>query len=855
MLVGVLAIQALLTPLLFYGILFFVESTFQSQFVDQVRNATYLRAALLKAAVIANNVDMQKTLLSDAYLNEDLVLAEFVSDTGDVIRPDEVGVASPAVFREDFQYGQHGDKHYYIAIPIFDDNNGDLLGSLRVGYDERPTEERIGVAYRFGVFLATGYALLSFLLVIFFASRLFRPISGIQKMARSIATGDHDAELKTQTNIREIQHLTDDLESMRQTLVSQNKEMKERERRLQAILDHAGDGIISIDPRGLVASFNLRAESIFGYTADEVLGQNVSVLMPPSMAQKHDGFIGNYLSTGHAKIIGYGRQLNAKHKDSHIFPIHLTVTEIRHEQEHIFIGIIRDLTREVEKENQLRQFWSAVEQSPISIMITNTMGEIEYVNPYFCEVSGYAADEVYGSNASILKSGNTDVGYYQDLWRTISEGAIWRGELQNRKKNGEVFWEAATICPVHDDQDEITHYIALKEDITERREKDRMLTQAMKMEVVGRMTDVIAHDFNNLLTIIRGNLQYLESSLDEDDDSDTAELIADAVSAANDGANLIEQLLVFSRRGDPDSKPMDVTTVANGLKRLASRAIPKNIKMKLEVSDDAGSALIGSNRLESAVLNLVINARDAMPNGGELSIYFRKVLLKSTEKVAGGQIPAGKYIMISVSDTGCGMSEEIRQQALEPFFTTKSGTSGTGLGLSMVNDLVTQYGGGVRIESEPGNGTSIYIILPHFEQDFLVSDEDDERMEQLPTGSETILVVEDQEKVRRFACRVLKGLGYQLIEAENAIQALRVLRSPAVIDLLFSDIMMPGEMDGIGLAEYASTGRLVTKILLTTGMKTDGEDKSSSITKYQLLRKPYSMEQLAHNIRRILDDA
>jgi len=853
MILGVLAIQIVLTPLLFYGILHFIERGLQSQFVDQVRNNTHLYATLIESAVVEDNIPNQAAILSEALFNEDLVLAEFINPEGTVIRPDADEGSVELNFKEDFKFDEHDDHVYIIAMQVLNEIDGEFLGTLKLGYDEIPTQNRIDVAYRYGSLLAAGYALLSILMVIFYGRRLIRPISQLQDMARSIATGNTAAGLNVRTDILEISSLTKDLDSMRQTLVDQHRDVKDREKRLYAILDNAGEGIISIDAKGVIGSFNQAAESIFGYTAKQVLGRNVSVLIPLPDRKHHDSHIKNYLATGEAKIIGIGQRLQAQHKDGHLIPVDLTVTEIHLGQEYTFIGIIRDLTEEEERERQLLQIWRAVEQSPLSIIITNVNGIIEYVNPHFCQVTGYRSEEVIGANPRILKSGNIHSDTYRELWTTITNGDIWRGVFQNRKKSGELFWESATICPVQDQNNQITHYVALKEDITEHREKDRMLTQAMKMEVVGRMTDGIAHDFNNLLTIILGNLQILMEDVSRNVDDEKMEPIADAMSAAHDGANLIKQLLIFSRREEPNSRPMEIGTFMEGLQHLLNRTIPEDIVVRLEVTKDIGTVLIDSNRLESAVLNLVINARDAMPDGGELMISIDKAILLESEEVEGGKIAPGNYIYIRIADNGTGMSEDIRQQALEPFFTTKISARGTGLGLSMVNDLITQSGGGIRIESELDKGTTITLILPLYEQAAEISIEDQEVLDQLPGGKETILLVEDREKVRRFANRILSRLGYRLIEAENAAEALEYLQTNNEIDLLFTDIVMPGNMDGRELARQASSRKSTLKILLTTGMESRAENSGDFHLDFPLLHKPYSAQQLAQSIRNVLN--
>lgn len=850
MVLGLLAIQIILAPLLFYGILYFIEGGFQSQFVDQVRKTSSLFAAVIKPAVMQNDISTQKEVLSEASLDADLVLAELVYPDGTFIRPWSRQIPSGATFKEDFGFGHNEDKIYYIAMPIVSDREGEIIGSLRFGYDELPTQARIDNAYRYGSLLAFTYALFSILTAIFFGRRLIKPVSQLQDIAKSIASGETDVNLTVRTDIHEISSLASDLDRMRRNLLDRHRDVMDREKRLYAILDNAGEGIISLDSNGVIGSFNQAAESIFGWTTDQVVGTNVSMLAPLTFRKRYGDDFRKYLAGVGRHIIGAGHRVMVQKADGRLFPVFLTLTEILLDQEKIYICIVRDLTKEEEKEEQLLKFWRIVEQSPIAIIITDKTGTIEYVNPYFCKMTGYPSEEAFGVNPSILKSGNTSADTYRELWITITNGAVWRGEFQNRKKNGELYWESATICPVHDRRENITHYVALKEDITEHREKDRMLNQAMKMEVVGRMTDGIAHDFNNLLTIILGNLQYLKEDISKIGRVERLELIEDVLSAAHDGSNLIKQLLIFSRRGEPDPRPMELGNFMKGTMKLLRRTIPENISLKLEMREDIGTVLIDANRLESAVLNLVINARDAMPDGGNILIDISQVMLLESEEVEEGYIDAGDYVFLRIIDDGFGMTEEIRKQVLEPFFTTKPGSSGTGLGLSMVNDLLTKTGGGIRIDSDPGIGTTVTLILPLYEKSAELSEENRQVLVKLPGGSETILVVEDRENVRRFAGRILSGLGYQLIEAENAAIAVELLQSNNAIDLLFTDIVMPGEMNGRQLARHARTLKPTLRILLTTGAESQLDEGDM---KFPLLNKPYSADQVARAIRSVLD--
>lgn len=849
LILGVILVHAVLTPALFYGILLIVERSFESQFVDQVRNDMLLYSELFRPSVESRDEQKLADLLDETLIGGDVVYAEFIGPDGRSTRSESNGRGNTLVFREDFAFGEQGDRVYYIATRLFDPANGEPLGLLRLGFDEVSVREQIAAAYRFGSLIAAGYIVFSIALAIFFGRRFIQPVSSLRSLATSIAAGDRSVRFQADTNIFELQCLADDLQVMHKSLLGKQQEILDRELRLKAILNHAGDGILTVDDKGLIHSFNLAAESIFGYAANEVLGRNVAILMPAPDAGMHDAYIEQYLESGHSTNIGIGRRLEAQRKDGEIIPIQLTVSRVQQGPDVAFIGMIRDLSGEEKKDAELQQLSRAVEQSPVSIVITDDASRIEYVNPSFCQMTGYSADEVIGKNPRFLGSGHTPPDQYRKLWETLSRGRTWRGVFENRTKQGEPFWLSSTVCPVHDQAGQITNYISISEDITEARKKESMLAQAMKLEAIGRMTDGISHDFNNLLTIIRGNLKFLQDDLDTDNE-DYRELIEDALSAAQDGADLIRRLLTFSRRQELDAQVIDINSRLIGMERLLLRSVPE-INLELRLGEDIGNTFVDANRLESAILNLVTNARDAMPGGGTIVISTQEETVAVSRQ--DNDLPVGNYVVLSITDNGIGMDEQTRKQAIEPFFTTKTIETGTGLGLTMVHDFVQQCGGELRIVSEPKKGTTISMFLPSVrETSDLESNNESGRA--MPTGDETILVVEDRNSVRRFACRTLERLGYRTLSAENAAQAMSILLEHDEIDLLFSDIVMPGEQSGRDLARSAAEARPGIRVLLTTGMEPVKAGSQGGDEDFPLLAKPYSTDDLARRVRDILDD-
>jgi len=350
------------------------------------------------------------------------------------------------------------------------------------------------------------------------------------------------------------------------------------------------------------------------------------------------------------------------------------------------------------------------------------------------------------------------------------------------------------------------------------------------------------------LTVIRGNLRFLEQDMISENE-DHKELIEDALSAAQDGTDLIKRLLAFSRRQELDVQTMNINNSLVAMERIIQRSVPE-ISIRLELDNEIGNVLVDANRLESAVLNMVTNARDAMPDGGNIVISTTEETVNKTKR--DSDLTPSNYVVLTVTDDGIGMNDETRRRAIEPFFTTKTIEAGTGLGLTMVSDFVEQCGGRLHINSAPDKGTSIKLSFPSVEAtaDSII---EIELNDELPTGDETILVVEDREKVRRFACRTLDRLGYKTREAENAAVALKLLQQNQQIDLLFTDIVMPGNTNGRELAHIAMKTWPDIRVLVTTGMEPEHDKEFRSPEDIPLLPKPYSSEQLAQRIREVLD--
>lgn len=401
--------------------------------------------------------------------------------------------------------------------------------------------------------------------------------------------------------------------------------------------------------------------------------------------------------------------------------------------------------------------------------------------------------------------------------------------------------------------DELVNEIQERERAESRRkELEEQLIQSQKMEAVGQLTGGIAHDFNNLLTIILGNLKLIMETSSENEDEEFNELTQDALSAGHDAVDLTQSLLAFSRKQSLSPKDINLTAQFERFTRILKHALSDEINLKVHIPEDLPNIFVDGNQFESAILNLTINSRDAMPNGGTLDISASRFTVFPEQTCRFSELAPGDYVILSVEDSGSGMPSEVLEKCTEPFFTTKEVGRGSGLGLSMVYGLTKQSDGGFNIESELGQGCKIELVFPvatemdHTEEVKPTQDEE-ENLE----GKETILVVEDESRVRKLAVRNLTQLGYEVLEAEDAGEALKKLKTEE-IDVVFSDVMMPGPMNGLQLADEITKRWPHLSVLLTSGFNRAMTEHPSR-KKFQVMTKPYTKEQLAQAIRKTLD--
>jgi two-component system, cell cycle sensor histidine kinase and response regulator CckA len=500
-------------------------------------------------------------------------------------------------------------------------------------------------------------------------------------------------------------------------------------------------------------------------------------------------------------------------------------------------------------EESLRKLSQAVSQSADMVMVTTRDGIIEYVNPAFEALTGYTYDEARGQTPRMLKSGEHGPDVYRDLWKTILAGSVYRGILVNRRKNGELYYVEESISPVRDGEGKITHFISNGRDLTERVRLEAQLVQAQKMDAIGRLAGGVAHDFNNLLTIITS---YSELALDAvSEETALASKIREILLAARRAAELTRQLLAFSRKQPRALRVADLNQVISDIAKTLPRLIGEDIEFSFLPGEKLGRVRVDPVQIEQILMNLASNARDAMPQGGQLRIETSQITLDEhyiDRKQA--VIPKGQYALITVTDTGSGILPEHLPHIFEPFYTTKPEAKGTGLGLATVYGIVKQNKGFIWAYSEPKMGTVFKIYLPCVSRPSRMVETEPLENEKAMGGSETILLVEDEQAVRKATAEFLGLQGYTVLEAKDGVDALAVAGTHrAPIELVITDVVMPN-MSGGQLATELASLRPEARLLFVSGYagKTVLDHKVVDL-ETNFLQKPYTLKQLSSKIR------
>ena len=514
------------------------------------------------------------------------------------------------------------------------------------------------------------------------------------------------------------------------------------------------------------------------------------------------------------------------------------------------VGFGIDITERKQVEASHARLAMAVEQAAETIVITDAQGMILYANPAFEKTTGYTQAEALGQNPRVLeKSGKHDAAFYRQMWKTLLQGEVWSGHFLNKRKDGAMYQEEATISPIRNDEGKITNFVAVKRDVSREVQLERQITEIQKMEAIGQLAGGVAHDYNNILAAT--NIQLGMLMMDKTLTPEVLEALKDLRRGSDRAASLTRQLLLFSRRQAMQIKPVELNTLLDDVLKMIRRVIGEHIDLNIQSQTQAAWIEADSGMIEQVVMNLAINARDAMPNGGKLTIRINELVI-SPQDIRNPEARTDHFISLTVADEGCGMSEEIQSRIFEPFFTTKGVGKGTGLGLATVYGIVKQHRGWIEVSSKIGKGSVFQVLLPKGGSQTSVTAE--HTQPPIMDGTGTILVVEDEDSVRRPLVLFLKLAGYQVFEAENGAEALKLWGGRLnLINLLLTDMVMPGGMNGKQLADSFKKSKPDLPVIITSGYSTEISNFGfNEEYGFRFLAKPYQTNALLKIVQQCL---
>ncbi|SAK89047.1 sensor kinase/response regulator fusion protein [Caballeronia catudaia] len=619
--------------------------------------------------------------------------------------------------------------------------------------------------------------------------------------------------------------------------------------------------IFRLTAGGEVASWNPGARRIKGFETNEILGRHFSVFYTEEDRRNDVPNAALRAAREHGQYDLEGWRVR---KDGTTFWASVLITPL-HAADGTFIGfgkIVRDTTDKrmaheavIESERRFRLLVQGV--TDYAIFMLSPEGLVTNWNLGAARIKGYEAHEVVGTHfRRFYTAEDAAQGLPEHGLRTAATEGRFETEGWRVRKDGSRFWANVVIDAIRDEEGTLVGFAKITRDITERKTAHEQLEKAraalllsQKMEALGKLTGGVAHDFNNVLQVLRGNLELLEGRHGRD--AWSRERLYKAIDAVERGANLASQLLAFGRRQALQPMVVNLAVMLRSMDDLLRRALGEMIDVETVIAGGLWNTLVDPNHLENVVLNLAINARDAMPEGGKLTLELSNAMLDAHYSALAADVREGQYVLLAITDTGTGMARDVLERAFEPFFTTKPEGQGTGLGLSMAYGFIKQSGGHVRIYSEPGHGTTVKIYLPRSMEKAI--DLEPRQPVVLTGGSETILVVEDDRGVQATAVETLRQFGYTVLKADDAQSALVIVQSGIHIDLLFTDVVMPGTMRSTELAKLATRMLPHLKVLFTSGYTQNAIVHGGRLDEgVHLLSKPYSREQLASKIRRML---
>jgi PAS domain S-box-containing protein len=518
----------------------------------------------------------------------------------------------------------------------------------------------------------------------------------------------------------------------------------------------------------------------------------------------------------------------------------------------IIRAVGRDTTRQHLAEEQFYRLSLAVEQSPVAIVITDLDGRPQYVNPKFTEVSGRTLEDLLDRNLQVLRDGHPDEASYRQFCDTVQAGGEWRGELATRRPDGSTVWESVKVSCLRNPAGEITNLLCMREDITSRKTLEGELRQAHKMESLGTLAGGIAHDFNNLLAIIHGYSEFcLQGGANE---AVLQKSLREIHRAAERASGLVKQILTFSRKAEIRYAPVDLNQLATDLVALMAETFPRTVTLQLALADQLPPLLADQTQLQQIVLNLCVNARDAMPRGGVITVTTSVQSGAELQSRHHAAEPARRYACLDISDTGTGMTAEVRTRIFEPFFTTKQANQGTGLGLAVVYGIVSSHQGFLVVDSTVGVGSTFHVYLPLASDVALpasVAGSFD-----FPSGDEALLVVDDETPLRTLLSDAFTRKGYRVVTAATGLEAAEIIGDPSrPVDAVLLDLNMPGS-NGVDVFKVIRACRPEARVLVVSGHITPAvRAEFQQLNQHDFVQKPYRLDDIGRRLRAMLDAA
>jgi PAS domain S-box-containing protein len=633
------------------------------------------------------------------------------------------------------------------------------------------------------------------------------------------------------------------------SLSRSKSDLRKTEELLEQVAEHTGAVIFSHTPDfGETLWATPSAEQVWGLPLAEMFRRPTFFLdmVHPEDRRRVEGAV----ETGRP-----GLEYRIVRGDGEVRWLRTLTSPIRDEEGLVerVMGITEDVTDRRRHDEELLFLAAAMQQASEGVVIADVSGSIVYVNPAFEAMTGYARADAIGNNARILRSDKQESGFYRDMWSTLLDGRPWQARFVARRRDDSEITLDGAITPVRSGGDEITHMVAVLRDATHEMELEKQVRHGQKMEAMGRFAGGIAHDFNNLLTAIKGHAQFALEDLEGSDS--LRDDILEVLKASDRAHNLTSQLLAFSRQQVTEPRVVEVGEVIRTAEKVLRRLIGADVELTVDLTPGLGRVRVDPAQLDQLLFNLVINARDAMPSGGRLTIRAENVEVREdlTQPSAEVALTPGPYVRLHVVDTGIGIDAATREKIFEPFFTTKPPGRGTGLGLSTVFGFVEQSGGQIRVASEAGAGATFEIDLPR--TDAVAEDGPTEVAASAPlTGFDTILVVEDQPSVRSVVRRALERAGYLVHEAANGPEALEIWeRKAGAIDMVITDLVMP-HMGGRALTARMFEHAPPVPILFMSGYaEGDSLQRGAIEPGMHLLEKPFDAPELLRKVRSVME--